>query len=134
MVRSSDNPDLLLSIRKVGGRSGEPVARLTPLGWTCVGPLSQTSEVYQVNHVDMYHGEIQDQELSVEEQMQILWNIDVATPSSTSQHSPDEQLALRKAKQSVVLKEGRYEIGIPWKEDHPCLPNNRSMAERRFFS
>ena len=28
------------SFKDVKGRPGEPVARLTPLGWTCVGPAS----------------------------------------------------------------------------------------------
>ena len=35
-----DYAELHYSFKGVGGRSGEPVARLTPLGWTCVGSPS----------------------------------------------------------------------------------------------
>ena len=35
-----DHVDLHYSFKDVKGRPGEPVARLTPLGWTCVGPAS----------------------------------------------------------------------------------------------
>jgi hypothetical protein len=59
--------------------------------------------------------------------------MDTDTPSTTL-YTPEEQLALDKAKSSLKYTGSRYEIGIPWKEDHPILPNNRSMAERRFFS
>ena len=32
-----DHADLHYSIRDVRGQHGEPIARLTPLGWTCIG-------------------------------------------------------------------------------------------------
>ena len=32
-----DQADLLYSLRDVRGEPGEPIARLTPLGWTCIG-------------------------------------------------------------------------------------------------
>ena len=35
-----DYAELHYLFKDVGGRSGEPVARLTPLGWTCVGSPS----------------------------------------------------------------------------------------------
>ena len=28
----------------------------------------------------------------------------------------------------------RYEVGLLWKEDLPTLPNNKSMASRRFVA
>ncbi|MCG8047833.1 MAG: hypothetical protein N0E48_19780, partial [Candidatus Thiodiazotropha endolucinida] len=45
-----DCADLLYAIEEIRGRPGEPIARLTPLGWACVGnpgtasrPILQTS-------------------------------------------------------------------------------------------
>ena len=35
----ADHCDLLLSQDEVVGASGEPIARLTPLGWTCIGHI-----------------------------------------------------------------------------------------------
>ena len=33
--------------------------------------------------------------------------------------------------ESVTLKDGHYEVALPWKKTTPKLPNNRAMAERR---
>ena len=40
MLIGVDYADLHYSIKDVRGRPGEPLARLTPLDWTCVGPPS----------------------------------------------------------------------------------------------
>ena len=37
MLIGIDYAELQFSIRDVRGQPGEPVARLTPLGWTCIG-------------------------------------------------------------------------------------------------
>ena len=34
-----DCVDLHYSIKDISGKPGQPIARLTPLGWTCVGAL-----------------------------------------------------------------------------------------------
>ena len=34
-------------------------------------------------------------------------------------------------KESISLKKGHYEIALPWREDVPCLLNNRTLAEHR---
>ena len=48
-----DCADLHCALQEVRGRAGKPVARLTPLGWTCVGkPGSNSDQVlllYQEN-------------------------------------------------------------------------------------
>ena len=40
-----DQPGLHFALRDVRGGPGEPVARLTPLGWTCVGPIQRETEI-----------------------------------------------------------------------------------------
>ena len=50
-----DCADLLYAIQEVRGRPGEPIARLTPLGWTCVGnPDSNRHEVIHTNFASIY--------------------------------------------------------------------------------
>ena len=34
-------------------------------------------------------------------------------------------------KESICLKKGHYEIALPWRENVPCLLNNRTLAEHR---
>ena len=51
----ADCADLHCAIKEVQGRSGEPIARLTPLGWTCVGcPGSHKKELLQTNFANGY--------------------------------------------------------------------------------
>ena len=40
MLLGADYADLQILLREVNGNVGEPVARLTPLGWTCVGRMT----------------------------------------------------------------------------------------------
>ena len=44
-----DLADLLYSLKDVKGRSGEPIARLTPLGWTCIGNPDGKAERIHAN-------------------------------------------------------------------------------------
>ena len=53
MLIGLDHVDLLYAIEEVRGRSGEPISRLTTLGWTCIGkpflndrPAMQTNFAY----------------------------------------------------------------------------------------
>ena len=55
MLIRLDCADLLYAIQEVRGRLGEPIARLTPLGWTCVGnPDSNRQEVIHTNFASTY--------------------------------------------------------------------------------
>lgn len=53
-----DYADLHYSLRDIRGAPGEPIARLTPLGWTCIGAIQCTSVRQYVNHIrTYYHGD-----------------------------------------------------------------------------
>ncbi|XP_064642864.1 uncharacterized protein LOC135497084 [Lineus longissimus] len=105
------------------------------MGWTCIGPLTKETTKCQSNHVHLYHGTTDHAKgLQIDLEMERLWNADVDTPKDQYFYTPEERIALSKAKRTIRYVDGRYEIGIPWKEDRPNLPNNRSVAERRFFN
>ena len=50
MLLGLDCADLIYAIQEVRGKPGEPIARLTPLGWTCIGSIG--SEYPEVSHTD----------------------------------------------------------------------------------
>jgi hypothetical protein len=50
---------------------------------------------------------------------------------STRVMTPDEIRAMETAQSTQILKDGRYEIGIPWKEGEPDFRNNFDMAFSR---
>ena len=43
---------------------------------------------------------------------------------STRAMTPDEIRAMETAQSTQILKDGRYEIGIPWEEGEPDFRNN----------
>ena len=44
-----DHTDFLYSLEGVGGKPGEPIARLTLLGWTCIGKSGSQAVTVQAN-------------------------------------------------------------------------------------
>ena len=46
----------------------------------------------------------------------------------------EENSVLETFKETVTFKNQRYEVGLPWKEAHDALPDNRSLSQRRLQS
>ena len=45
--------------------------------------------------------------------------------------SQNDNRALKIMQDTAALQDGHYTIALPWKNDPPCLDNNRSLAEHR---
>lgn len=75
--------------------------------------------------------QIQDEILR--EQLENLWKTDFADSvvSSSASLSIEDKKALEKMEQSLKMVDGHYQVALPWRNDPPYLPNNRSMVERR---
>ena len=122
-----DHVDLHYSFKDVKGRPGEPVARLTPLGWTCVRPAStQRSGGLHTNFTHTYF--VREQQENSDEISNLLrrfWEIE-NYGTSTEFHllTTDEKASLEKLEESIRYVDGRYQAAIPWKGDEPALPNN----------
>ena len=85
-------------------------------------------------HTRSCHTEFDD-ETDIDDQLWRMWDADsLAERNVEAEMSPDEKLAVCKAEESMKLYGVRYEIGIPWKENTPNLPNNRKLAESRLKS
>ena len=46
--------------------------------------------------------------------------------------TPDENRALTILENTTAVKNGHFETGLLWKDNHTILPNNRDMAVKRF--
>ena len=53
MLIGLDCADLHFSLQDVRGEPGQPIARLTPLGWTCVGQVDEQQD-YTTNFARTY--------------------------------------------------------------------------------
>ena len=130
--------DLHCAIQEVRGRPGEPIARLTPLGWTCIGnPGSNGKATLQTNFASTYF--VRDR-AGIEElnaSLKRFWEIEDMTmvQTGTMGEKPivrlEEQIALKKVEQSIQYEKNMYRVGVPWHSYEPTLPNNYRMALRR---
>ena len=129
-----DYLDLHCSYKEVKGQEGEPIARRTPLGWTCVGrpegkniPDAHTNfsmtTLFTTRRCDVDE---------INSTMKKFWDIDSGgTFIQTTVLDTDEKAALQKAENSFRFIDGRYEVGVPWKEDSHEMVNNHKMAMKR---
>ena len=131
----TDYADLHFSHKDVRGNPGEPMAQLTPLGWTCVGnPNSRQTSSFHTNfartHLALDSGET-DEMNSI---LQKFWEIENSgTALDDQSFAFEEKQALEKVKGSLKFKDDRYELAMPWKQNHSNLPNNYSMALKRLL-
>lgn len=126
-----DFADLHYSMQDVRGGQGEPMARCTPLGWTCIGNsenVNQSSSYSSVLHT--YFINEKSCLESISSTLERFWEIENVKEQKT-QLTTEEKDALDKVEKSFSFTEGRYEVGIPWKSEAPQLPDNYTSAYQR---
>ena len=107
------------------------VAVETHLGWTVMGkvPGTEQREDPVVTAVSMY---VQDNNVSS------LWSLEalgINDPLESKRKQELHEQMKENFLQSVTInKEGRYEIELPWLENHPTLGDNKTISMRRLES
>ena len=128
-----DCADLHHAVEEVRGRPGEPIARLTPLGWTCIGtPGSNEQPKLQTRFSSTFFVHDQTELEKMNMNLKKFWEIE-DTPSSKEQPiiRVEEKSALNKLATSLCYDDKMYRLGIPWREDKTKLPGNYKMALQR---
>ena len=133
-----DNAQFHRCKAEVTGGDGEPIARLTPLGWTCVGKPSPSesnpqrtvhSQSFLVNKLSR-----SEADNNLERLVRKFWEVE-DYPSSNNILTKDEKKAVRIVTESLTYTDsGRYTVGIPWKRKPPAVPNSYAMAMKRLKS
>ena len=135
-----DYSDLHYSIHDVKGEPGEPIARLTPLGWTCVGTATHQESAQESSNMSysidtgLWTPEptVSDCDAPLDSLVKQFWEMNDATPGKASPPmSPHEHDVLSKTTQSLQKLENHYQIALPWKDNQPSLPDNFAMALKR---
>ena len=125
-----DYPQFHTSVKEVKRKKEDPVARLTPLGWTCVGqPVSSTQ---LTNFIRTFHGRGFHKDL--DNILCRFWEIEEEGTSTQSLMTADEKKAIQLVHDSMKYKDGQYEVGLPWRRDPECLSDNYNMAVKRLMS
>ena len=99
-----DYADLHYSIKDVRGKPGEPVARLTPLGWACIRhPSSCPEQNYRTKFIRTY---FMHEESSVElsNTLRKFWEIEYdGLQMNTKILKPEDQVALKALKKLIKV-------------------------------
>ena len=100
------------------GRPSEPVAEKTKLGSTIMSPGPE------IDHTNMLLTQTSHEDYAE------LCRLDVLGLEDTPEH--DQQAVYAEFREQLVRdREGWYETSLPWKGNHPPLPNNKAGSLRR---
>ena len=132
MLIGLDYYDLQTSLAEVVGLPGEPVARLTPVGWTCVGNLlTEPVNVSERSHfVRVYFTKGQNDIAEVRNDLEKKCEIEQNTEVRKELRCVDRD-TLEKMTQSLrePVKEGDLnEVSIPWKDERKELKCSMGRA------
>ena len=138
-----DQPEMHFSIVDFQGDDGGPVARLGPLGWTCIGPPKKTTGSVPRSHSVrslLSRRTVDDAGehscCDLDRTLKGFWEVEdfgigTITPPVMTE---EERAALEKVKNSCTVVEERYQVGVPWKRGQPKLPDNYAIAKSRLVS
>ena len=103
---------------------GGPTAIHTRIGWVLSGPApcldSSTSLMTSTLFVT--------QEGRLDEQLRSFWELESLGVLE------GEQSVYEKFTDMIQFKDGRYEVSLPWKDQHPTLPDNYQLSLKRLHS
>ena len=148
-VEVGDEIDLLIGLNAIDlhsvlderhGEPGDPIARKTPLGWVCFGPVltagtsdSPTVRSCQTHVASTFFSAADSRLNDIVESFWELENVGMKTPYRTPAEAEAEDYVSRTM---GLTDEGRVQVAIPWigQQGKPDLKSNRQMAERRLES
>ena len=130
-----DYANLHMSYTEVCGNPGEPIARLTPLGWTCIGdPNPEAIETTQFIGACYFARDKQEYEQyeQINSTLKQFWEVEHSgILDSKLPLKAEDKHATEIATDSLTFSDDHYEVAIPWKAGAPKLANNYRMAKQR---
>ena len=110
------------------GKSNEPIAVLTKLGWVVYGGKSYLPKVM--------NNRISCEEVSLLNTVERFWEIETygTKENDSSLLLMQDQRAIRILEETVSKEKDKYKVGLLWKNDNVELPYNRIVAMNRFNS
>ena len=96
------------------------------LGWLLNGPVIDKGTSRSINvvngHVMLVHNEI-NEEKTLANEVKKFWSLDMVGINE------NEASVYNKFNDKIKFKNGRYEVELPFKENHPILPDNYTICK-----
>lgn len=105
-------------------------------GWTVQGPVSMSSvsvSMSSVSDTACMHVSL-DEDSQISKQLHSFWEIESLGIMNDKTESPEDTEALQSFEQTTIFKDGRSQVELPWRRDSPPLPDNFTVAKKRFES
>ena len=131
LLIGQDCLDAVAPLSSVRGERGDPYATRTRLGWTISGPMSgqrrnttPTAMYMRAEGLAQLQGKVDR-----------FWSLDSSGIFDAEKAmSTQDKAVLGRWEKEATVQAGHYSLPIPFREEHPNLPDNRQMAERRLAS
>lgn len=106
MLIGVDYANLHCALHEITGELGEPVARLTPLGWTCVGPIQ--------NENDATYNTYFQNDIKLEKTVERFWELE-SIPCSEKQYASEDEKTMTFVENTLTIEDScKYKVSIPW--------------------
>ena len=127
LLIASDVPEALDPLEVKNSEHGGPYALRTRISWVVNGPLGR---YHQGAHSTSFFVKA-DTEL--QQMVENYYNLDFneSIADNRTELSQDERRFMASVEESTLLKDGHYEIPLPFKDRQYPVPNNRTQAEQR---
>ena len=101
MLIGVDYPDFHLSLKDNRGKPGQPIARLTPLGWTCIGNPNNAAINWHQNQCTRTYFSSTYGELGKIGDIRKFWDVeDISDKVGKKMMSPEDKVALKVVKKA----------------------------------
>ena len=143
-------PDALRPLETIAGGPGQPYATLTQLGWTLTGPLGRNStpqtQSFRVSEAgklaegpggvcSMTGSERTPEAEELVDHLRKFWEFETSGQYDLSKgHSAQDQKVLELWRTEATKVDGHYQLPIPFRDEHPHLPDAKGMALKRLIS
>ena len=121
-----------------GNHPNDPIARLTNLGWVCFGPtlVEEYRRSSRSHFTRTYRSSLASQQPPPDDILRSFWELEsLGIKDGTEQQmTVEEAAAVKQAADTLQFNNGRYKVGIPWKDGEPRLADNYQAALMRLKS
>ena len=129
VILGSNVTEIIIPREVREGPRGSPFGIKTKLGWTVTGTLPRYSRGSE--SVCFIHVASPEEELN--ELVKTWWRTESfgCKYDSDERRSKEDELILESLEKTTSKVDGRYQVGLIWKDLNTNLPDNRAVAERR---
>ena len=127
LLIASDVPESLDPLEIKHSEDGGPYASRTRIGWAVNGPLTRH------RHGSQTSGSFVKVDSQLQQMVEDFYNRDFTESinDDKTEMSQDERRFMQNAEETAELKDGYYQLSLPFKNSEALVPNNKSQALQR---